>query len=113
MDCSDWSNAIEYQIFDTRPDTEFNLLLVGRWFNYTAHGPAAIKEKVPVSGEFWKHTVTQLTTSHPTGRHRRISIIVDRVPTTLSFLHSGSVGHVETYRQLEDATVSSALTGRS
>jgi len=24
MDCSDWSNGIQYQIFDTRPDTEFN-----------------------------------------------------------------------------------------
>jgi hypothetical protein len=23
MDCSDWSNGIQYQIFDTRPDTEF------------------------------------------------------------------------------------------
>ena len=24
MDCSDWSNGIQYQIFDTRPDTELN-----------------------------------------------------------------------------------------
>ena len=23
MDCSDWSNGIQYQTFDTRPDTEF------------------------------------------------------------------------------------------
>jgi len=28
MDCSDWSNGIQYQTFDTRPDTEFTEIMV-------------------------------------------------------------------------------------
>jgi hypothetical protein len=26
MYCSDWSNGIHYQVFDTRPDTEFKII---------------------------------------------------------------------------------------
>jgi hypothetical protein len=30
MYCSDWSNGIQYQVFDTRPDTESNSRNEGR-----------------------------------------------------------------------------------
>jgi hypothetical protein len=36
MDGSDWSNGIQYQVFDTRPDTEFKTYVESA-SNYSLH----------------------------------------------------------------------------